>query len=353
MEKVVVDIDVIKGILNAYRRADKNQSRIYGIVLGNKKNQIYTINDVIYGYIFEDGEDKKTHKKKYTRINDETIKSLLNSLHQKFYINNNNLNLQSSSKIKNKENKDKDIKFKTYDTQMILGGFATDKELFNDLHNLYSTIELINDNIFKNINSILLLVDPNHKDDKNIKYGIKTYEWSYKNVRIKNNEFNRLLCFKELDNNIIQHLNNIDLLKNIKNKNLWDKLYNINIDKNEKRNINELLFDLKDSEDDIFISENNIEFIKNKIKECIIYLNIFEKILENEDNKNKDYINIVNEDDYNKISYIISQLEPILDDNEIIEGINNDIDKKFNINSLTQLLEVQLTLSDKIRQLIK
>ena len=236
---------------------------------------------------------------------------------------------------------------------MILGGFATDKELFNDLHNLYSTIELINDNIFKNINSILLLVDPNHKDDKNIKYGIKTYEWSYKNVRIKNNEFNRLLCFKELDNNIIQHLNNIDLLKNIKNKNLWDKLYNINIDKNEKRNINELLFDLKDSEDDIFISENNIEFIKNKIKECIIYLNIFEKILENEDNKNKDYINIVNEDDYNKISYIISQLEPILDDNEIIEGINNDIDKKFNINSLTQLLEVQLTLSDKIRQLIK
>ena len=62
---------------------------------------------------------------------------------------------------------------------------------------------------------------------------------------------------------------------------------------------------------------------------------------------------VVNEDDYNKISYILSQMEPILTDSEIINGINNDINDKYDINSLTQLLEVQLTLSDKIRELIK
>ena len=63
IDKVLVDIEVIKGILNAYRRADKNQSRIYGIILGNKKGNIYHMTDVISGHIFEDGEDEKTLKK--------------------------------------------------------------------------------------------------------------------------------------------------------------------------------------------------------------------------------------------------------------------------------------------------
>lgn len=351
MEKVLVDIEVVKGILNAYKRAGKTQSRIYGIILGNKKDNIYHVTDAIYGYIFED-EDEKTHKKKFTRLNDENLKSILNSLHQKFNLSNDNQRV-TSIKLKNKENKEKENIFKTYDTQMILGGFATDKQLFSDLHNLYSTIELITDNVFKNINSILLLVDPNHKDEKEIKFGIKSYEWSFKNIRSNNNN-NRLLFFKELDNDIIQHIHNVEILQNVKSKCLWDKIYNLNIDKNDKRNINELLLDLKDNQDEIFIhGENNIEFIKNKIKECILYLNIFEKILENDDNKDKDYVKVVNEDDYNKISYILSQMEPILTDNEIIKGINNDIDAKYDISSLTQLLEVQLTLSDKIRELIK
>lgn len=352
MEKVLVDIEVIKGILNAYKRAGKTQSRIYGLILGNKKDNIYHITDAIYGYIFED-EDEKTHKKKFTRLNDENLKSILNSLHQKFNLSTDSQRI-SSTKFKNKENKENENIFKSRDTQMILGGFATDKQLFSDLHNLYSTIELITDNVFKNINSILLLVDPNYKDPKEIRYGIKSYEWSFKNVRTKKNENNRLLFFKEIDNDVIQHIHNVEILQNIKNKCLWDKIYNLNIDKNDKRNINELLLDLKDSQDDIFIhGENNVEFIKNKIKECILYLNIFEKILENDDNKDKDYARVVNEDDYNKIAYILSQMEPILTDSEIIKGINNDINAKYDINSLTQLLEVQLTLSDKIRELIK
>ena len=343
MDKVQIDIEVIKGILNAYKRADKNQSRIYGIILGNQKDNIYHITDAIYGYIFEDGEDEKTHKKKFTRLNDECIKSLLNSLHQKFN--------SSIVTLKNKDNKEKDNLFKTNDAQMILGGFATDKELFNDLLNLYSTIDLITDNIFKNINKIILLVDPNYKEEKEIKFGVKTYNWSIKSIKVKKNEYNRLLLFKELDNEVVQHINNVEILNSIKNKYLWEKIYNLNIDKNDKRNINELLLDLKDK-DDIFIEETNAEYIKNKIKESILYLNIFEKILENDDEKNKNYVSIVNEDDYNQISYILSQLELMLNDNEIIEFINNDIDKKCNINSLTQLLEVQLTLSDKIRELI-
>ena len=352
MDKVLIDIEVIKGILNAYRRADKNQSRIYGIILGNQKDNIYHITDAIYGYIFENGEDEQTHKKKFTRLNDENIKVILGSLHQKMNIYpNNNLNAIPSTKQKTKDNKEKENLFKTNDTQMILGGFATDKELFNDLINLNSTIDLINDSTLKNINKIILLVDPNHKEEKEIKYGVKTYNWSIKNIKIQNKNVNRLLFFQELENEIVQHINNVEILNGIKNKNLWEKIYNLNIDKNDKRNINEILLDLKSSEDN-FVEENNVEYIKNKIKESILYLNIFENILENKD-ENKDIANKINDDDYNQISYIISQLENTLSDKEIIEAINNDITKKYNINSLTNLLEIQLKLSDKIRDLIK
>ena len=350
MDKVLIDVEVIKGILNSYTRADKNQSRIYGIILGTKKDTLYHITDVIYGYIFEDGEDPNTHKKNLTRLNDDYIKSLLTSLHQKFNLSANSSNI-SSLKVKGKEKQEKDSLFKINDVQMILGGFATDRELFPDLHNLYSTIELINDTTFKNINSILLLVDPNYKDDKEIKYGVKTYNWSFKNIKMKNN-YNRLLSFKELDNEVVQHIHNVEILNSINNKNLWEKIFNLNIDKNEKRNINELLFDLKDKEENILAAETNVEYIKNKIKESISYLDIFEKILENGDETNKDSANIISDEDYNKIAYILSQLESVLDDKEIIDAINSDINKKYNIDSLSQLLEVQLTLADKIRQLI-
>ena len=350
MDKVLIDVDVVKGILNSYTRADKNQSRIYGIILGNKKDTLYHVTDVIYGYIFEDGEDPKTHKKKYTRLNDESIKAILNSLHQKFLLSNNPT--ISSTKGKMKEKQEKDSVSKTNDAQMILGGFATDRELFNDLHNLYSTIELINDNTFKNINSILLLVDPNHKDDKEIKYGVKTYNWSIKSIKVKSKEYNRLLYFKAIDNVIVQNVHNVEILNNINNKYLWEKIANLNIDKNEKKNINELLFDLNDKEDKIFKAESNVEYIKNKIKECLFYLDIFEKYLENDDEKNKDIANAISDTDYNQIAYVVSKLESMLNDNEIIDALNSDINKKYNLDSLSQLLEVQLTLSDKIRQLI-
>ena len=141
-------------------------------------------------------------------------------------------------------------------------------------------------------------------------------------------------------------------MNNINNKYLWEKIANLNIDKNEKKNINELLFDLNDKEDKIFKAESNVEYIKNKIKECLFYLDIFEKYLENDDEKNKDIANAISDTDYNQIAYVVSKLESMLNDNEIIDALNSDINKKYNLDSLSQLLEVQLTLSDKIRQLI-
>lgn len=343
MDKVYVDIDVIRGILSAYHRAGKMQSRVYGLILGSKKNNIYHITDVIYGFIFEE-ENPKTNKKELIKINDESLASLFNSLKQKFKMNNPNV-------PQNKTNKEKETKFQSNDTLTILGGFASDKQPFSELFRFYTTLDKVNDDIFPNLNKILLLVDPSYKDQKDVKYGIKAYEWEIKNIRIKNLEkSNNFIFFKELESEVVQQLNNIGVLGHIKNQNLWDKIFNLKIDKNEKKNINELLLDLKDDKSDIITRESNAEFIKNKVKESIEYLNLFQKLMENEDGKSKD---ILSDDDYNTIAYIISQLDPILNDKEIMDGIKNDINQKYNIDSLSQLIEVQLALTDKIKELVK
>lgn len=343
MDKVYVDIDVIRGILSAYHHAGKMQSRVYGLILGSKKNNIYHITDVIYGFIFEE-ENPKTNKKELIKINDESLASLFNSLKQKFKMNNPNV-------PQNKTNKEKETKFQSNDTLTILGGFATDKQPFSELFRFYTTLDKVNDDIFPNLNKILLLVDPSYKDQKDVKYGIKAYEWEIKNIRIKNLEkSNNFIFFKELESEVVQQLNNIGVLGHIKNQNLWDKIFNLKIDKNEKKNINELLLDLKDDKSDIITRESNAEFIKNKVKESIEYLNLFQKLMESEDGKSKD---ILSDDDYNTIAYIISQLDPILNDKEIMDGIKNDINQKYNIDSLSQLIEVQLALTDKIKELVK
>ena len=343
MDKVYVDIDVIRGILSAYHRAGKMQSRVYGLILGSKKNNIYHITDVIYGFIFEE-ENPKTNKKELIKINDESLASLFNSLKQKFKMNNPNV-------PQNKTNKEKETKFQSNDTLTILGGFATDKQPFSELFRFYTTLDKVNDDIFPNLNKILLLVDPSYKDQKDVKYGIKAYEWEIKNIRIKNLEkSNNFIFFKELESEVVQQLNNIGVLGHIKNQNLWDKIFNLKIDKNEKKNINELLLDLKDDKSDIITRESNADFIKNKVKESIEYLNLFQKLMETEDGKSKD---ILTDDDYNTIAYIISQLDPILNDKEIMDGIKNDINQKYNIDSLSQLIEVQLALTDKIKELVK
>ena len=269
---------------------------LFGLILGSKKNNIYYISDAIYGFIFEGEEDPKTNKKELMKISDESLQSLFNSLKQKFKMNNPNISL-------NKNNKEKEIKFRSNDSLIILGGFVTDKQPFGQLYRFYSTIDKVNNESFPNINKILLMVDPSYQDNNDVKFGIKAYEWGNKNIKIQNLEkSNNFMIFKELESEIVQHINNFGILSGIKNKNLWEKIFNLKIEKGEKKNISELLLDLKDGNDNIFMNENNLDFIKNKIEESIGYMDIFQKFLENLECDNDD---IVNGDDLNKIAYII------------------------------------------------
>ena len=350
MYKALIDIEVINRIIKAYNRT-KNQTRIFGIILGSKKDKIYYISDIIYGFIFEEGEDQKTQKKNYVRINEDSLNSILNSYSNKF-------NLLSQQKMNEKSSKEKDITFLSIENLMILGGFATDKELFNDLQNLYSTIQQINNTTFKILNSLILLVDPNYKDNKALKYGIKTYLWEIKYIKIKT-EINRLFTFRQIENEVIENLNSVQLLNSIFNEKINPelKLFNINIEKNDKKTINELFFSEEEkNKEEINVNDyekNDLVYIKNKVKQSIGLLELIEKFLEENANKKTEGKEADSEAEVlDKISNIVSKLEPIFENDEILNIISNEIKKNNNVNSLTQLLQVQLNLSDKIHSLI-
>ena len=347
MDKVLVNIDVVQGILSAYRRADSVQSRIYGILLGSKKNNIYHIKDAVYGYIFQ-SENPEKNQKQLVKMNDEIIKSLLNSLTQKFKTNNQNIPY-------NKTMKENEIKFQTNDTLMILGGFATDKELFSDLYSIHNTLDRVPFDFFNNINEILLLVDPNHKGENNIEYGIKAYKWDINTIKIKGlPKSSSFISFKELKTNVVKQLNNYEIISNNGGQNILEKLDKLQIDKNDKKTFSELLMDVKNEKDNSINKENNNEFIKRKIKGAIEYLSILQEFLEDINNKekakDKDELNV---DEYNLIASIISEIDPILNDEEIMKVINKDINNKYTLDSLAQLIDVQMNLSDKIRELVK
>ena len=74
---IKIDIDVVNNILTSYNRANTNQTRVYGIVLGTQKNDTYHITNAIYGYIFEEG--KENNKINFNRLNNDSVTALLSS----------------------------------------------------------------------------------------------------------------------------------------------------------------------------------------------------------------------------------------------------------------------------------
>ena len=83
------------------------------------------------------------------------------------------------------------------------------------------------------------------------------------------------------------------------------------------------------------------------------FLEIIEKFLEEKGNKKNEGAEVDNEAEIlDKISNIVSKLEPLLENEEMSNVFCSGFNKNENIISLTQLLQVQLNLSEKIHRLI-
>jgi hypothetical protein len=67
-----IDLDIVENILKAYARRNRNQTRVYGILLGTVEGKgIYHIKNCIYGYIYEskDSESDEQQAKVEVKIN--------------------------------------------------------------------------------------------------------------------------------------------------------------------------------------------------------------------------------------------------------------------------------------------
>lgn len=326
---IKIDIDVVNNILTSYNRANTNQTRVYGIVIGTQKNNEYHITNAIYGYIFEEGKEKD--KINLNRLNNETVSTLLASF--------------SSN----------------YPNEMILGGFATDKDLFPELNNLHVTIGSISSKNIENNNSLLILIDPFYENKKSIEYGVRGFKWNTSYQIGKNGDDLSLLSLKEIECKVCQKVSPETLI-NSKGLDQWrvdcaiDKL-----DLNEKNNIDNIVnalckmegsFEKKLVENVSVNEEENIHYIKGQLILCGRYLEMVSKYLEGVDldEKNEEKY-IENVELINKIEYALSTIKPILEKDEIIEMMKKDNDRNKTLSALVGLLNAQVHLTEKINKI--
>jgi len=65
-----IDIDIAENVLKAYARRNRNQKRVYGILLGNIQGKgVYHIKNCIYGYIYESKENDSGDQQAQVEVN--------------------------------------------------------------------------------------------------------------------------------------------------------------------------------------------------------------------------------------------------------------------------------------------
>ena len=130
-----IDITVINSIVNSYRRAAEEQKNIYGLILGTKNEHEYDVVDCLIGFLIED----KNEKSGFAKISEKFLNTLLSSYNQNFV----NFPKKQGIKSVHVSMKEKPSEFQKLNNMMIIGGFATGKELFNEIGFLLNSINTI------------------------------------------------------------------------------------------------------------------------------------------------------------------------------------------------------------------
>ena len=351
---IKIDIDVINNILLSYNRLSNHQKRVYGVLLGTKNLETYHATNALYGFIFEEKkseEDKNTEEKnnddKKTNENNNEEKNEDKNKEDKKNKDKNYKEKQKFNKISDEMTNNLINSYKKNSPNLcIIGGFATDSVFFPELNNLYSTINAIKNKSIPKFNHIILLVDTFHENKEKLEFGIKTYNWSV-SYHLDNNENDlSLMTFKKINYEIVQNLN----LNSIINENGIEKFnldYNINkIDLKNENIIKNLCEELSKMNDMNQLKEKNeqINYLKTQLKICEKYLEIISIYL----NEN---ISNLNNEILNRINYAIYILKPLFDKEEIIDLLKKEGNKHKILNDLTNILNIQVYLTEKINKL--
>lgn len=240
--------------------------------------------------------------------------------------------------------------FSSYSTnfpgQVILGGFSTDKDLFPELFYLYNTISDIRSSAIENHSNLLLLVDPWHQNEKAITYGVQAFNWKFE-------EDARVMSYKNISYEIVYNtvigsnlhtniLNREEMLLNLTESNLSEL--------EENKGFSEILEIVKKSVDEELKvkpntnNSNNIVNLYNLKKNFLLaekYLMVFEKYLNEAGND-------LNPEIVHKLDYITNEIASGLEKEEIIEIIEKEFKQNQIIDYLTNLLNLQIKITEKI-----
>ena len=312
---VKIEVDVLNQIISFFNRVNSNQTRVYGIVLGTQNKDVYHITHAIHGFINEEG--KENGKISFNRLSSESTNTLLSSYAS------------------------------TYPNEGILGGFATDKELFPELNTLHGTISMISSKIFPNKNAIVLLVDAFHKDKNNLEYGVRVFRWKSNYFSGKNKEDLSIISFSELSCQVVQKVNLSGII-NTKGIDIWKIDNEIdNLDTNGITNVEGIIGAIEKisaANQKIEDGEENKKYIMMQLKICEKYLDFLGKYVEGvkEGTEETELLN--------KINYAICLLKPFIDKNDILDIMQKDAERNKVLNSLIGLLNVQVKLTEKVNK---
>jgi hypothetical protein len=229
-----------------------------------------------------------------------------------------------------------------------LGGFSTDRDIFHELCLLYDTINDINTTIIPNKNKLLLLVDPFFDNKESFELGVKFYFWE-PDVETRSISY-QLLPHEVIDNKIPSNIihSNIsskeDLLLNLNDLDLsviesegdFNQLVqNLNANVIQKSN-----FSKNKNEE---FSGINLNYFKTRLLSVQKFLVIIEKYLENKAES-------LDQTLVDKIDFVVNELVNSFNQEEVFDAVVKEFKQNQIVQTLTNLLKLQVNLTEKINE---
>lgn len=219
-----------------------------------------------------------------------------------------------------------------------------------ELYYLYVTINEIDSKVLTNTNKILMMVDPWYKSEKNVEYGIKVFNWKY-------DETLKTMGYSDLKYELCDYkVSGSSLHSDVLSKEEF--LLNLNATKNlNSSSIKEIIEELKKSVDEemkisTISKSNTIDGFNTSnllnFKKQMLISERFLAVIEN-------YLNGLNNDKLDneilhQIDYVTHTISTYLDSKEVTELVEKDLKNNQIIDSLTNLLNVQVRITEKINK---
>jgi hypothetical protein len=216
-----------------------------------------------------------------------------------------------------------------------------------ELFYLFGTINEIDSKLISNKNKLLLLVDPWHQSEKDFDFGVKVFNWKY-------DETHKVMSYSKVNHELVDfNLIGSGLHSQLSNKE--ELLLNLNSAQSpEGSNTKEILEELKKQVDENLkiragtdsISNNNLYNVKKQILLTEKLLGVVENYLSG----TSDFSTESNQETLFQIDYLLHTIVSYFDSDEVLKIVQKEFRDNQIIDSLTNLLNVQVHITEKINK---